>query len=95
MSNGNIPVDTERKPKYIELSDINLQLSDIRQHIIDLNMELGVKPSTICPSSDNVKVQEPLELNSLVNVLDQLPAMVNDQVSQIHHLLSDLQNNLT
>jgi hypothetical protein len=83
--------EAAREPKYVELSRIIEQLTDIIQHIENVNAKLGVNraPTPV------EKLPEMPSLDSLVNVLDHLPTMVNGKVQQIHGLLNDLEQSLT
>lgn len=86
----------ERQPRYLGLLEIQTQLMDIHQHIIDLNVKLGVRPRSQVkmPSPQIIEAPKMSEPESLVSVLEQLPSMVSSKVTQIHNLLNNLEDNL-
>jgi len=83
------------QPKYVNLLQIHHQLVDIHQHISDLNCKLGVRRRDSGAMPAPPEVQKEPEPDSLVSVLDQLPIMVRNKVTQINMLLNDLEDNLT
>ena len=84
-------IDTQCEPvrqqKYVDILMVSSRLDDIFQHIMDLNNKLGVNT----PKQENSDIPS---IESLVDVLDHLPSIVDDKVSQIHDLLNNLDKNL-
>lgn len=88
-----IGMAASRQAKHDQLLDIDRQLTEIYQHIDDLNRRLGVNPISEVPKQTTAP--EPAQdLGSLVAVLNTLPSMTTMKVSEIHRLLNDLEENL-
>lgn len=73
--------------KYVNLLQIHHKISDIEQHIKDLNNKFGVRPRNDGQISapTQPEIQKEPDPDSLVSVLDQLPGMATFCIEHRDH----------
>jgi len=78
--------------KYVSLMSVYHQINDVLNRLDNLNERLGVYGDMVV--SDNKEKESCKDPNNLIQVIDRLPGMASDKLSNIHDLISQLESRL-
>jgi len=93
MTAGNACPDPIRQQKHSALISLYYEVNEVALRVRDLNVKLGVyngKPQ----EAKAVQPKDDPDPDTLVEVIDRLPGMLNGKVSELHNLLSELEDSL-
>jgi len=78
--------------KYVSLMSVYHQINDVINRLDNLNERLGVY-GEVLTSGDKPKADS-MDPSNLIQVIDRLPGMAGDKLSNIHDLISQLESRL-
>ena len=84
----------ERLSKSVQLAEAASELKQVTMHLMELQHQLGIHDEPE-PVSPNMPMKEPMEPdNSLVHVINILPDQIRMDCSNLHNIITKLQDNL-
>jgi hypothetical protein len=81
-----------REEKYMSLMSVYHQIGDVLNRLDNFNERLGVYGEVLA-GGEKLK-ESSKDPNNLIQVIDKLPQMAGDKLSNIHDLISQLESRL-
>ncbi|MCK5609414.1 hypothetical protein KAR91_46505 [Candidatus Pacearchaeota archaeon] len=89
--NAKMPAECSKEAKHSILLNVIHSVRELKNSVHTLHGDLGAKSK---PQPEKGKLQEVASLNTIVDVIDDLPGMVREECNTAHMLLNEIRESL-